>query len=81
MAVKQTVQPLDRAGKTEHTSFEVPTVSLLIAENTIDKFIDFSLAQKHRLAKYTQADSDIISDADLALRKPDVLRVLLAPAT
>ena len=54
-------------------------IVLLIAENTIDEFIDFSLAQKHRLARYTQGDTDTISTADLALRKPDILRALLSP--
>lgn len=54
-------------------------VVLLIAANTIDEFIDFSLAQKHRLAKYTQGDTDSISAADLALSKPDVLRALVNP--
>jgi SNF2 family DNA or RNA helicase len=52
-------------------------IVLLIAENTVDEFIDFSLSQKHRLARYTQADSDEISPGDLALQKPDVLRALL----
>ncbi len=55
-------------------------IVLLIAENTIDEFIDFSLLQKHRLAKYTQADTNEISAVDLALRKPDILRALLAPS-
>ena len=54
-------------------------IVLLIAENTIDEFIDFSLAQKHRLARYTQGDTDTIATADLALRKPDILRALLSP--
>jgi SWI/SNF-related matrix-associated actin-dependent regulator 1 of chromatin subfamily A len=55
-------------------------IVLLIAENTIDEFVDYSLAQKHRLAKYTQADTDHIAEEDLELRKPDILRALLAPA-
>jgi hypothetical protein len=55
-------------------------IFLLIAENTIDEFIDFSLAQKHRLARYTQRDTNEISAADLALQKPDLLRALIAPA-
>jgi SWI/SNF-related matrix-associated actin-dependent regulator of chromatin subfamily A-like protein 1 len=54
-------------------------IVLLIAENTIDEFIDFSLAQKHRLARYTQGDTGMISAADLALRKPDILRALVSP--
>jgi SNF2 family DNA or RNA helicase len=55
-------------------------IILLVAERTIDEFIDFSIAQKHRLARYTQSDSDEISAADLALRKPDLLRALIQPA-
>lgn len=51
-------------------------ILLLIAERTIDEFIDFSLLQKHRLARYTQADCDEISASDLALDKPDLLRAL-----
>lgn len=52
-------------------------IIILVAEDTIDEFIDFSLAQKHRLARYTQRDTNSISVADLALRKPNVLRALL----
>lgn len=55
-------------------------VVLLLAQNTIDEFIDFSLAQKHRLARYTQGDADEIADTDLALQKPDLLRALITPA-
>lgn len=54
-------------------------IILLMANSTIDQFIDFSLEQKHRLAQFTQADSSAISEADLALQKPDILRALLAP--
>jgi SWI/SNF-related matrix-associated actin-dependent regulator of chromatin subfamily A-like protein 1 len=54
-------------------------IVVLVAEDTIDEFVDFSLAQKHRLARYTQSDTDSISVADLALRKPDLLRALLSP--
>lgn len=53
---------------------------LLMAENTVDEFIEFALAQKHRLARYVQQDSPSVSPADLALRKPDLLRALLGPA-
>jgi SNF2 family DNA or RNA helicase len=55
-------------------------IVLLVAERTVDKFVDFSLAQKHRLARYTQRDTDSISEADLGLQKPDVLRALINPA-
>lgn len=54
-------------------------IVLLIAENSIDEFIDFSLAQKHRLAQYTQGDSNDITPTDLALSKPNVLRALVLP--
>lgn len=54
-------------------------VVLLIAGNTIDEFVDFSLSQKQRLARYTQGDTNDISAADLALQKPNVLRALLGP--
>jgi SNF2 family DNA or RNA helicase len=53
-------------------------IVLLIARNTVDEFIDFSLEQKHRLARFAQSDTDSISSQDLALEKPDVLRALLA---
>lgn len=52
-------------------------IVLLLAENTIDEFIDFSLAQKHRLAAYAQGDTSTIGAPDLTLQKPDVLRALL----
>jgi SNF2 family DNA or RNA helicase len=54
-------------------------IVLLTGEGTIDEFIDFSLSQKHRLARYTQRDSDEISPGDLALQKPDLLRALIEP--
>lgn len=54
-------------------------IVLLIARNTVDEFIDFSLEQKHRLARFAQSDTDIITSKDLALEKPDVLRALLVP--
>jgi len=53
-------------------------IVLLIAKNTIDEFIDFSLEQKHRLARFAQSDTDRISAEDLALEKPDILRALFA---
>lgn len=54
-------------------------IVLLIARNTIDEFIDFSLEQKHRLARFAQNDTDVVTAEDLALEKPDILRALLAP--
>jgi SWI/SNF-related matrix-associated actin-dependent regulator 1 of chromatin subfamily A len=55
-------------------------IVLLVAERSIDEFVDFSIAQKHRLARYTQSDSGEISATDLALTKPDLLRALIEPA-
>lgn len=55
-------------------------IVILNAQGTIDEFIDFSLAQKHRLAKYAQNDTDLIAAEDLALKKPDLLRALLGPS-
>jgi SWI/SNF-related matrix-associated actin-dependent regulator of chromatin subfamily A-like protein 1 len=54
-------------------------IVLLTAKSTIDEFIDFSISQKQRLARYTQRDSNHISQADLALAKPDLLRALIEP--
>lgn len=54
-------------------------IILLIARDTIDEFIDFSIAQKQRLAGFAQGDLHTIDPADLRLAKPDVLRALLAP--
>jgi SWI/SNF-related matrix-associated actin-dependent regulator 1 of chromatin subfamily A len=55
-------------------------IVILIAKDTVDEFVDFSLAQKHRLARYTQSDSAHIAEADLGLEKPDVLRALITSA-
>lgn len=54
-------------------------IVLLIGRDTVDEFIDFSLEQKHRLARFAQADVDAIQDEDLQLRRPDILRALLSP--
>jgi SWI/SNF-related matrix-associated actin-dependent regulator of chromatin subfamily A-like protein 1 len=55
-------------------------IVLLLADETIDSFIDYSLEQKHRLAQFAQSDVDAVSASDLALSKPDVRRALLSPA-
>lgn len=55
-------------------------IVLLIAKDTVDEFIDFSLEQKYRLARFAQRDTHQISAADLALTKPGVLKALLAPS-
>lgn len=52
-------------------------IVLLLAERSVDEFIDFALSQKHRLARYTQNDTSEISAEDLALEKPDILRALV----
>lgn len=52
-------------------------VVLLIAQNTVDEFIDFSLEQKNRLAQYTQNDRDSIAFEDVLLAKPEELRGLI----
>lgn len=52
-------------------------IVLLVARGTIDEFVDFSLEQKHRLARFAQYDSDHVDSDDLELRKPDVLRALI----
>lgn len=54
-------------------------IILLIAEGAIDEFVDFSLEQKHRLARYAQNDVDTISAEDLSLTKPEILRALVDP--
>jgi SNF2 family DNA or RNA helicase len=56
-------------------------IVLLVAKDTVDEFIDFSLEQKHRLARFAQKDVNQISAQDLALEKPDILRALLAPSS
>lgn len=55
-------------------------IVLLIGRQTVDEFIDFTLEQKHRLARFAQSDTAAIADDDLLLRKPDVLRALLGPS-
>jgi hypothetical protein len=37
----------------------------LLAAQTVDEFIDFTLEQKHRLARYTQSDICDITFEDL----------------
>lgn len=54
-------------------------IVLLLATETIDAFIDYSLQQKHRLAKFVQKDSGDLDPGDLTLSKPEILRALLWP--
>ena len=56
------------------------SIILLVAEGTIDEFVDFSLEQKHRLAKYAQNDVDTVTAEDLSLSKPEILRALVDPS-
>lgn len=55
-------------------------IVLLIANSTIDEFIDYSLEQKKRLAEFVQRDTESIGPADLLLSKPELLRALLWPS-
>ena len=55
-------------------------IILLLAADTIDQFIDFSLEQKTRLARYAQLDTGEVAADDLALEKPELLKALLAPS-
>ncbi|MBV8831214.1 MAG: DEAD/DEAH box helicase [Acidobacteria bacterium] len=71
------LQSQDRIHRLSQT--QACEIILLVAENSIDEFVDFSIAQKHRLARYTQSDTYDISPDDLALQKPDLLRALIAP--
>jgi SWI/SNF-related matrix-associated actin-dependent regulator 1 of chromatin subfamily A len=52
-------------------------VILLVAQNTVDEFIDFTLEQKLRLAQYSQKDCDAIAPDDMLLIKPEELRELI----
>jgi SNF2 family DNA or RNA helicase len=52
-------------------------IVLLIAQNTVDEFIDFTIEQKHRLAKYAQEDSAELSTGDIMLLKPAELQELI----
>jgi SNF2 family DNA or RNA helicase len=61
------------------TQRKVCQIYVLVAKNTVDEFIEFVLAQKHRLARYVQRDSHSINGEDLTLTRPDILRALLAP--
>lgn len=54
-------------------------IVLLIAQSTVDEFIDYTLEQKHRLARFAQNDAEAIAATDLRLEKPAVLQALLAP--
>ncbi len=71
------LQSQDRIHRISQTS-ECEIV-LLLVKDSIDEFVDFCLEQKNRLAKFVQRDVETVSQADLALEKPDILRALLWP--
>ena len=54
-------------------------IYVMLAEQTVDEFIEFTLAQKLRLARYVQRDAGAIEEQDAALQKPNILRALVAP--
>lgn len=72
------LQSQDRIHRISQT--QACEIYLLIAEETVDEFIEFALAQKLRLARYVQQDAARLDPRDAALKKPDILRALLAPA-
>lgn len=71
------LQSQDRIHRISQT--EACEIVLLIAEETVDEFVDFSLEQKRRLAQFVQSDTAHVDPADLSLSKPEVLRALLWP--
>lgn len=52
-------------------------IVVLLAQNTIDEFIDYSLLQKHRVAQYAQGDSSDLSENDRSMSKPSLIRALV----
>ncbi len=52
-------------------------IVLILAKNTVDEFIDFTLEQKLRVAQYAQQDSDTLSNDDMLMIKPEDLRSLI----
>jgi len=54
-------------------------ILLLLAQDSVDEFVDFCLEQKLRLARYVQQDVASVAPEDLALSKPEILRALLWP--
>lgn len=52
-------------------------IVLLIAQNTVDEFIDFTLEQKHRVAQFAQFDSEELTAEDAMMIKPEDLRRLI----
>lgn len=71
------LQSQDRIHRISQT--QACEIYLLIAEQTVDEFIEFALAQKLRLARYLQRDAVGLDPRDAALQKPHILRALLKP--
>jgi SNF2 family DNA or RNA helicase len=71
------LQSQDRIHRISQT--EPCEIYLFIAERTVDELIEFVLGQKFRVARYVQQDAQRLDPRDAALRKPDILRALLAP--
>lgn len=73
------LQSQDRIHRISQTRPRI--IILLVAEGTIDEFVDFSLEQMHRLARYAQSDVDSVTGKGLALSKPEILRALVEPTS
>lgn len=52
-------------------------IVLLIAHDTVDEFIDYTLEQKHRVAQFAQFDSEELAAEDAMMIKPEALRRLI----
>lgn len=52
-------------------------IVLLIATDTVDELIDFTLEQKSRVAQFTTSDRDFLSVEDTMMIKPEELRRLI----
>ena len=71
------LQSQDRIHRISQT--EECEIILLLAKGSVDEFVDFCLEQKHRLAQFVQRDATSVTEADLALDKPEILRALIWP--
>lgn len=52
-------------------------VILLVSRPSIDEYVDFSIEQKLRVAKFIQGDSRQLSQSDRSFQKPAILKALL----
>ncbi len=69
----QSQDRIHRIGQTKECE-----IILLIAPETIDEYLDFSIEQKARVARFVQGDASRVQDGDLKLKKPAVLKALLS---